>query len=132
MSRPSEYTQEKADTICGLLSDGMSLRSICRDESMPSVPTVFKWMRDYPEFLNQYARAKGESADAMTEDILEIADDKTEDANSRRVRIDARKWIASKLKPKKYGDKLELAGDQDNPIKHKVEGVISLKKPEST
>lgn len=98
---------------------------------MPSIATVFAWMRKFPEFLKQYARAKEESADALTDEMLEIADDarndwmqrhgKNEDGSEpagwvangehiqrSRVRIDTRKWLASKLKPKKYGDRVDL------------------------
>lgn len=122
MGRPSDYTQDKADAICAILSEGKSLRSICRDESMPSLQTVFSWMRKFPEFLEQYARAKEESADALTDEMLDIADDSSDDyiqdeegrtkLNSEavqrsRLRVDTRKWIASKLKPKKYGEKLQ-------------------------
>ncbi len=136
--RPSEYTQETADAICALLAEGKSLRSICKAESMPSVRTVFTWMRTYPEFLQQYARAKEESADALAEEILDIADDRerdyieTEDGRSfnsehvqrSRLRVDTRKWIASKLKPKKYGEKVELSGDPASPVA--VVGRIEL------
>lgn len=127
VGRPSDYTQETADLICARLADGESLRSICRDEAMPSCPTVFAWMRSHPEFLNQYTRAKEESADAHTEDMLEIADDARNDwmrrnhgeddpgwvangehINRSRLRIETRKWLASKLKPKKYGERVEV------------------------
>jgi hypothetical protein len=136
LGRPSEYTQELADEICAHLSTGESLRTVCRSESMPCTSTIFNWFRKYPDFLEQYARAKAESADAMAEEILDIADDGSNDWMEKhnadgektgwqvngehiqrsRVRIDTRKWLASKLKPKKYGDKLELAGDEKNPI----------------
>lgn len=131
MSRPSDYTQELADEICSQLSDGKSLRAVCRQDLMPSATTIFSWMRLHPTFLEQYARAKESSADAMADDILDIADDKDEDAQSRRVRIDARKWIASKLKPKKYGDKIDttISGPDGGPVQ--VEGRIKLVKPES-
>jgi hypothetical protein len=135
MGRPCEYTADTADAICARLAQGESLRSVCRDESMPSVQTVFTWMRRFPEFLEQYARAKEESADALTDEILEIADDGRNDWMQRfnadgeaigwqvngehiqrsRVRIDSRKWLASKLKPKKYGDKLAVGGADDLP-----------------
>jgi hypothetical protein len=130
VARPSEYTTEIADLICTQLSDGLSLRAVCRQEGMPDKTTVFKWLRERPEFLAQYARAKEESADAMADEILEIADNPEEDAQSRRVRIDARKWIASKLKPKKYGDKIDatLSGPDGGPVQ--VEGRIKLVKPE--
>ncbi len=134
MSRPSEYTQEIADEICAQLADGKSLRTVCRADSMPCVATVFNWFRKYPQFLEQYARAKEESADTLADEILEIADDGRNDWMERngeadkgwavngeqiqrsRLRVDTRKWIASKLKPKKYGDKLELAGDPKAPL----------------
>ncbi len=124
--RPSSFTQEIADEICARLSDGRSMRSICREESMPCMTTVFKWLRDNEGFAQQYARAKDETADAMSEDILDIADDVTEDPQSRRVRIDARKWIASKLKPKKYGDKLDVNAELRGSIT-----VTSQRKDES-
>jgi hypothetical protein len=116
VSGVTTFNQEIADEICAQLSDGKSMRTICRDESMPAMSTVFKWLREQPAFSEQYARAKEETADALTEDMLEIADNLSEEAQSRRVRIDTRKWIASKLKPKKYGEKLELAGDPKAPI----------------
>lgn len=126
--RPSEYTQEMADYICEQLVEGRSLRSICREESTPCVATVFGWFRAYPEFLKQYEKAKEEQADSLAEEMLDIADDGTNDwmekhdkdgnnigwqvngehVQRSRLRLDARKWIASKLKPKKYGDKQEI------------------------
>lgn len=122
--RPSDYTQEITDRICAELADGKSLRTVCKPDDMPSKTTVFSWLRKYPEFLNQYTRAKEESADALTDEMLDIADDGANDYTTEinqngeeykkvdkdhiqrsRLRIETRKWLASKLKPKKYGDK---------------------------
>lgn len=128
MSRPSDYTQELTDVICAELASGKSLRAICREESMPCMTTVFKWLREKPEFAQQYTRAREEQADTHADEILEIADSVDEDANSRRVRVDARKWIASKLKPKKYGDKLAVGGADDLPAMQ-VQGFIKLVTP---
>ncbi len=123
--RPSEYTQETADRICAELSQGISLRTVCKADDLPSAVTVFSWMRKYPEFLNQYTRAKEESADAMGEDILDISDNATNDYMEQndpdnpgyrvngehiqrsRLRVESRKWLMSKQKPKKYGDKIQ-------------------------
>lgn len=100
------------------------------------MPTVYKWISDYPEFLNQYTRAKEESAEALAEDMLDIADESPiavetdKDGNvvgtkldsagvaRNRLRVETRKWVASKLKPKKYGDlsKLELTGRDGGSI----------------
>ena len=100
---------------------------------MPSASTVFKWLRDIEEFSQQYARAKEAQTDAMAEEILDIAEDGRNDwieaENKRtgetyielnreaiersRIRIDARKWLMGKLKPKKYGDKVDVAHTGD-------------------
>jgi hypothetical protein len=106
MGRPSDYTQEVASLICNRLADGESLRAICLDDDMPARETVRGWLIRLPEFAGQYARARGEQGDAYADEIVAIADDKDEDANSRRVRIDARKWAAGKLRPDVYGEKV--------------------------
>lgn len=121
MPRQSEYTQELADLICERLSDGESLRAICRDDEMPSKATVFKWLTQQKAFADQYVRARENQADHMADEILSIADDGLNDTyvdengNQRtdqdviarsRLRVDARKWLASKMAPKKYGDKI--------------------------
>jgi hypothetical protein len=139
MGRPSDYTPELADAICDKLSNGQSLRSICLADDMPDKRTVFRWLRQHQEFCHQYARAKEESADVLADEILDIADDGTGDmtvdqeGNERvnneniqrsRLRVDARKWIASKLKPKKYGDKAEI--EHSGTMNHKVAGRIEL------
>jgi hypothetical protein len=130
VSRPSEYTQETALTICERLICGESLRAICRDESMPGLTTVMQWLSRHAEFAVQYAHARDAQADTLADEILEICDDGTNDWMERlnregkvigwsvngeavqrsRLRVDTRKWFASKLKPKKYGDKLTLDG----------------------
>ena len=100
---------------------------------MPSHSVVDRWIAQSAEFQAQYARAREQRADKMAEEILEIADDgkndtyETEDGTRTnqdviarsKLRVDARKWLASKMSPKKYGDKVEttLKGDADAPIK---------------
>lgn len=137
---PSSYTQEMADSICAGLADGKSLRTVCRQPGMPCLTTVFKWLREHPDFAQQYARAKEDGIEAMLEDCLEIADDGTNDwmtiqkgdveieipnrevIDRSKLRVDTRKWFASKLKPKKYGDKIEqtVKGDKDAPLVTRV------------
>jgi hypothetical protein len=147
MSRPSDFTKELADLICAQLAEGVSLRSVCRAEDMPDKSTVFRWLRTKPEFRDQYARAKEESADALVEEMLDIADDGANDYTTRdyanggsevvvdhdhisrsRLRVDTRKWVAAKLKPKRYGDKIEttLQGPDGGPIQAR----ITLVKPD--
>lgn len=136
-----EFDRAIADVILTRIADGESLRSICKDDAMPFRETVRLWLINVPGFAGQYARARDEQADTYADEIAAIADERPpmvgdtnhqagekagEDGNTRmdsafvawqRVRIDTRKWIASKLKPKKYADKVELSGDPDNPVK---------------
>lgn len=116
MARPSEFTAEMADVICERIADGESLRKICDEDGMPNKATVFRWLAANKEFSDQYARARESQADTLFDDVLAIADqyDSAADTlnqdhiNRARIRIDARKWMAGKLRPKVYGEKLEL------------------------
>ncbi len=96
---------------------------------MPDASTVFRWLRTYPEFRKQYETAKEESTDALAEEVLDIADNGSNDWMERnygentvwvangealqrsRLRVDTRKWLMSKMKPKKYGEKLDMTSD---------------------
>ncbi|HDR8953372.1 TPA: terminase small subunit protein [Burkholderia vietnamiensis] len=119
------FTQELADTICEHLVSGLSLRQIEAIEGMPSKTTILRWLADdrFTSFRDQYARARDMQAEGMADEILEIADDGRNDwmeiqnrdgdnigwkvngeaVQRSRLRIDARKWLLSKLLPKKYG-----------------------------
>ncbi len=111
VGRPSIYTQELADKICSELATGKSLRHVCGGGEMPSLQTIFTWFRVHKEFLEQYTRAKEASADALADDIQDISDKVLTgqyEANNARVAVDAKKWVASKLKPKRYGDRLDM------------------------
>lgn len=118
--RPSDYTAEIADTIYDRLSEGRSLRSICDDEDMPSRATVLRWQASDTEFEAGCARARALQADLMDDKILDTADACTpETAAADRVKISAYQWRASKLAPKKYGDKVALVGGtpgEDEPV----------------
>lgn len=133
MGRPSIFTQEIADAICERIAEGESLRKICLSEDMPCKASVFKWLGEDKTFSDQYARAREAQADTLADEILDIADDGANDTyvdengNKRtdqdviarsRLRFEARKWIASKLKPKVYGDKVqtELTGKDGGPV----------------
>lgn len=124
--RPTKYSQELADKICTTIStSNRSMRNICKDLNI-SVASVLNWLNDNTEFLAQYTRAKELQADWLADEMMEIADDSARDTmtvikngkkveventewvNRSKLRIETRKWIASKLKPKKYGDKQEV------------------------
>jgi hypothetical protein len=121
------------------------MRSICRDDDMPAMSTVFLWLSKYPEFVEHYSRASEIGTHALGEKLLEIADDSSNDTHTTkyadgrevvspntewisrsRLRCDVLKWIMAKRSPKKYGDKLtsEHTGPNGGPM------VVSWLKPE--
>lgn len=109
--RPSIYTDNIFNSICDQLADGKSLKRICEADDMPDKATFYNWINNNQDLLDKYARAKDDASDALAEDIQNIADDVLSgkyEPNNARVAIDAKKWIASKLKPKKYGDKIDM------------------------
>lgn len=137
--RPSTYSLEVAVTICTRLAEGTALKTICRDEDMPSLSTVYRWLADpdHEAFREMYTRAREDQADTLADEILEIADDGRNDwmeiqtrgggtidvvdkeaVMRSQLRVDARKWIAAKLRPRKYSDKLlqEVTGKDGGPI----------------
>lgn len=109
--------------------NGESVRSIVKDKKMPSSSTIFRWLldEDKKEFWEHYEKARNVQAELMFEELLEIADDGTNDWMEReydngntnivlngeaigrsRLRVDTRKWYLSKVLPKKFGDRVEL------------------------
>lgn len=115
--RPSLYTPELAAKICERLADGESLRAICKEEGWPDANTVRRWLIEHEAFRAQYASARTDQAEGYAAEIVEIADT-DKDPQRARVRVDARKWVASKLLPKVYGEKLahEVTGAAGGPI----------------
>lgn len=120
MSRPPfEWTEEIETEILDRVAKGESVRSICEDDWLPSWPTLRKRLIDDDEFATRYARSKDALADRLFDEILEISDSaKVEDVAVARLRIDARKWMAGKLRPKVYGEKTthEHGGIDGEPI----------------
>ena len=117
--RPSEFTQEIADEICARVVDSdYGLEQICQADDLPSARTVFRWLAANEAFRQQYARAKEMQGHVQADRGLKDALTAT-DASLGRLRFDARKWAASKLAPKVYGDKVALTGgsEGDAPIK---------------
>lgn len=135
--RPTIYSDELVTQICMRLAEGESLLKICREDAMPSRGTIFRWLIENVEFKNKYEAAREMQAELFADELNEIADDGTNDwmesadkeggvgyklngehIQRSRLRIDTRKWIASKLKPKKYGDKIqaEHTGADGGPL----------------
>lgn len=132
------------DQICEGIALGKSARMMCIEVGV-SQRVLWQWLSTDEEFLQQYENAKARSADVHFEAIIDIADDVTNDLTvtedgrevtnheaiaRSRLRVDARKWVAARLSPKKYGDRTTTAiegGDPDKPILSKIE--VSFVKP---
>ena len=127
--RPSIYNPELAAQICEHIAQGKSLRTIAEMEGMPHQATIMAWLDgSHPDFSEQYARAREAQADKLAEETLLIADESSQDTyvdadgnvktnteaiQRSRLRVDTRKWLASKMAPKKYGDKVAIGGADD-------------------
>ena len=141
IGRPTKYDTDIASEICVRLSNGEPLRQICMEDDMPAQSTVYLWLTRHPDFSEMYARARDEQADTLADQIIAIADEMPmettdKDGNTKfdsayiqwqRSRVDARKWVAAKLKPRKYGDRVAVEGTEDGaPIKTEDTGSSRL------
>lgn len=126
--RPTKYQSDLAKEICdAIASTSIGTKRLCVENShWPCQDTLFTWLKTYPEFSEQYAQAKICQIELLVDEILEIADDASQDQyvndlgvlvptppaiNRARLKVDTRKWLASKLVPKVYGNKIDIEGD---------------------
>ena len=126
VGRPTTFSKEIAETICARMAEGESLRSICRDHYMPHRSSVYQWLRKNAAFADLYTQARELLVEHWGDEMLEISDDGTTDyvikkgrngieyeavdqehIQRSRLRVDTRKWLMSKLAPRKYGDRVE-------------------------
>ena len=152
MARPVR-SQDLADEICRRMAAGESLRQICRGDDMPSAAFVCAWARDDAAFREQYARARDDLLEYWADQIVAISDDSSDDyvervrengeryevvdqdhINRSRLRVDTRKWLMSKLAPKKYGDRVtqEVTGANGAPLIPTINVTISRAEPASS
>lgn len=123
VGRPTAYSQSVVDVLLAELAEGKSLRTVCKSAAMPNIATVMRWLADdsKPGFREQYARAREAQAEILADEVVSILDgdgkgkDDAVKVARDRARADGRKWYASKLAPKRYGDKLVLGGSDDLP-----------------
>lgn len=134
------FTTKTGEAICIRLAEGASLRSICEAKGFPAESTVRLWVLQNinPEFTAQYVRARELQAEKWADEIVDIADDGSNDyiertrpdgstfeavnsehINRSRLRVDTRKWMLSKMLPKKYGERVvnEMVGKDGGPIR---------------
>ena len=127
VGRPPTFDRQAvAELVFSGMAEGKSLRACFREtEGLPTLGTFLVWVSEDSLLAEQYARARSVCLDAMAEDIIDLADtcrigqkstskatglESTEGdmVERSRLQIDARKWLLSKLAPKKYGDKQQV------------------------
>lgn len=129
--RKSDYTDDLADYICDRIANGASMRRLCEEDNMPDRTTVLRWLNERTEFAAKYARAREAQADYMDDQILDVANNSTnETANADRVKILAYQWRAAKLAPKRYGDRLDIRNDSTLRVVSENPVTIELAKSE--
>lgn len=139
LGRPqTPFNGEHADLLCGEIATcPESLARIVRrlqgeHKDFPAVSTLFKWLRENESFSNQYAHAKEAQCDILVDEMLEIADDESGDeagsvaVQRAKLRLEARKWVASKLKPKSYGDRLDISAkvNHEHSVKALFDAIV--------
>ncbi len=117
-----KFTQELFENICkDIATSSKGLKEVCESHGVTS-RVFYSWIQKDEALLHIYTRAREEQADLLADEIIKLADDKTGDTQAgefgdvgnaaniarSRLQVEARKWIAAKLKPKKYGDKVEV------------------------
>jgi hypothetical protein len=121
------------DVIQGI-SEGIPLREICRRDGFASYPRIYAWMDEDKEFAKRFACARERGHDVIADECLEIADHSTNDwmdshdpnnpgyrlngdhVQRAKLRIETRLKLLAKWSPKKYGERVELAGDSSAPL----------------
>lgn len=121
--RPSTYSDKLAEEICHLLSEGMSLRTICEADNMPNRRTVMRWLDSNADFATKYARAREIGFDDQA-DKLAVDIEAEPDVARARLKLDYAKWYLSKLAPKRYGDKVALTGEEGGPVLFAIRDMI--------
>jgi hypothetical protein len=131
-----KYSKEDKERISAQVLDGMrsglSAFKACKLAGVPQ-STFNTWLNDDSALAVEYARAREDLIEMIATEIMEISDqdvgmsDGKKDwaaVQKHKLQVDSRKWLLSKLAPKKYGDKLELSGDAENPLVTRIERVI--------
>lgn len=133
--RPTDYTPEIAEAICEHIANGRSLVTYCKENDVSYV-TVMRWLNAKEEFRNNYTRAREDQANFLAEEILRISDDGLNDTYTdregnvvvnqdviarSRLRVDSRKWYASKMLPKKYGEKIQTEHSGEMTVRAKTD-----------
>ncbi len=129
-------TQEQEDTLIEGIATGDSVAKIAKKIGV-SVPTIYRRIDSSEELLDKYTRAKQSKAQVLAEEIIEIADNDDLKPDDKRIRVDARKWVAGKYYGKLFGDKItqehtgtiDLSGQSDDQLAAKIKAILASNVP---
>ena len=130
MARPSIYSEKLVDRMLEEIASGRSVIGLCREEEWtPNAETWYRWLYKIEGLSNRYAQAKSVQSEREADIILDIADNATnQDYQVARLRVDARKWLASKLLPNKYGERTQIDhSSTDGSMKPTVIELVAKK-----
>ncbi len=123
--RPERDKAAICQAVLQGMRDGLSAFKSCQAAGVPH-STFMTWLKEDKELADNYAHAREDLIERMANEVLELADSEVPETGDgkrdwqaiqqRKLQVDSRKWLLSKLAPKKYGDRLELAGDKENPL----------------
>lgn len=135
------YTQELGERICALVADGLSLLEVVDTlGGSPNIRSIINWRRTAPGFGDMYEQAFRDRLEVWSEEIMTVSDDARNDWMDRqlasgaiirspdpetaarsRLRLDARKWLLSKLHPERYGELVKLDANVKSQNTHFID-----------
>ena len=124
---------EIAEMVIKAMDSGMSCFKACQQAGVP-MPTFMLWVSQDSALAESYAQARENFVERIAQEVMELSDiDVGETPDGRKdwaavqkhkLQVDTRKWLLSKLAPKKYGEKIEISGDKESPLVHRIERVV--------
>lgn len=141
VGRPTLYTEMIGAYICRELQSGRTITKICKEAKVPSLPTVCTWLNHlHPmykeEFANSYKEARRFQAEVLADETKDIAEDDKNDNNTKvsrdTLRVATNKWLASKMNPTKFSDKMQVTGADGKDLipATPTKVIFNLVKPE--
>jgi len=125
-----------ADAVLANMESGMSCWKACEKAGVKN-STFMLWVSQDSALAENYARARENYVERIAQEVMELSDvDVGETPDGRKdwaavqkhkLQVDTRKWLLSKLAPKKYGEKIEISGDKESPLVHRIERVVIKK-----
>lgn len=112
---------ELFEAMCVAVGKGDSIHKLCERPGMPGREVFFDKCKRDPQAAKRYAAALEVRGELFADQIIEIADESVyaatpEQAAAYRLRVETRKWVVSRLLPKKYGERVTLEGNAENPL----------------